>query len=493
MNNLKKLQEIRKSSKDSLISGLSDSIVSELLEQDSSLAGCVEEAFEQHQYVQEKYPDLEKLSEKEKIQTIQEGIVNFYSPDTVNPYIPLAAKGPWIVTSSGAVLHDSGGYGMLGFGHDPSSLKPAFSEHRVIANIMTPSYLQYELTNLLKKEIGHTRKETLVHNLDHFVFLNSGSEASGFALRMSDAKAKEVLSNSSNKKCKFLTFKNSFHGRTEVAARVSSSTLPKYEKHLESFKRRESELLTVEINSEKELKEAFLQAEKEGVFIQAAIFEPVMGEGRPGAGMTPSFYRLARKLTKEHGSSFIIDSIQAGLRTHGCLSVLDYPGFEEEEAPDCEVYSKALNAGQYPLSVVAMTKEYASYYQVGLYGNTMTANPRALGIACRVLEALTPAIRENIEERGKEFLEEGLKLKSEYEWLIDSVEGTGLLFCLEINKKVIDVVGEDGLETKARKAGIGVIHGGTNALRFTPWFGITSLEVKLIYNRLREVFDTLRS
>ena len=51
---------------------------------------------------------------------MQAGYVNFYPDDAVNPYVALAARGPWIVTLKGAVLHDSGGYGMLGFGHAPA-------------------------------------------------------------------------------------------------------------------------------------------------------------------------------------------------------------------------------------------------------------------------------------------------------------------------------------------------------------------------------------
>ena len=44
---------------------------------------------------------------------LQTGYVNFYNPDALMPYVPLAAKGPWIVTLHGAVIHDSGGYGEL--------------------------------------------------------------------------------------------------------------------------------------------------------------------------------------------------------------------------------------------------------------------------------------------------------------------------------------------------------------------------------------------
>jgi adenylyltransferase/sulfurtransferase len=37
------------------------------------------------------------------------------------------------------------------------------------------------------------------------------------------------------------------------------------------------------------------------------------------------------------------------------LSFVDYPGMEGIAAPDMETYSKALNAGQYPLSVLAVS------------------------------------------------------------------------------------------------------------------------------------------
>ena len=55
--------------------------------------------------------------------------------------------------------------------------------------------------------------------------------------------------------------------------------------------------------------------------------EPVMGEGNPGQAITPEFYARARELTEAHGALLLVDSIQAGLRTHGVLSICDYPGF----------------------------------------------------------------------------------------------------------------------------------------------------------------------
>ena len=124
----------------------------------------------------------------------------------------------------------------------------------------------------------------------------------------------------------------------------------------------------------------------------------------------------------------MIDSIQAGLRAHGVLSVVDYPGFENLEAPDMETYSKALNGGQYPFSVLAVNERAAKTYAKGTYGNTMTTNPRAMDIATTVLNSLTPEIR-NIRAKGQESLDKLNALKAELGGLITKVQGTGLLSC----------------------------------------------------------------
>ena len=85
-----------------------------------------------------------------------------------------------------------------------------------------------------------------------------------------------------------------------------------------------------------------------------------MGEGRPGEAMKRQFYQEARALTKKHHSLFIVDSIQAGFRGQGSLSIVDYPAMKDLEAPDMETFSKALNAGQFPLSVLACQEHIAS-------------------------------------------------------------------------------------------------------------------------------------
>merc|ERR1711998_36774 len=229
----------------------------------------------------------------------------------------------------------------------------------------------------------------------------------------------------------------------------------------------------------------FKRCEEENCWIQAVYLEGVMGEGNPGVALTPEFYMAARELTLQHDCALCIDSVQAGIRTTGNLSICDYPGFETLPAPDFEVFSKALNAGQFPLSVAALSPRGASWYKHGVYGNTMTGNPRACRVATAVLGSMTPALRQNIREMGAYFVERYSALMDEIPEII-RVNGTGLLFQVKIDER-IPVTAMDGIERILRLRGINVIHGGTNALRFTPNFDITREEADMQIEHVRDV------
>jgi acetylornithine/succinyldiaminopimelate/putrescine aminotransferase len=132
-----------------------------------------------------------------------------------------------------------------------------------------------------------------------------------------------------------------------------------------------------------------------------------------------------------------------------------------------ETYSKALNAGQYPLSVLATNASTAAIYKRGTYGNTMTTNPRACDVACAKLDGLTTAMRDNIRNRGKQAVAKLEALKSELGGEITKVQGTGLLFSCELAPQ-FKCYGGDSTEEWLRERGLGVIHGCTNSLRYTP-------------------------
>ncbi|MCI5065979.1 aminotransferase class III-fold pyridoxal phosphate-dependent enzyme [bacterium] len=215
-----------------------------------------------------------------------------------------------------------------------------------------------------------------------------------------------------------------------------------------------------------------------------------MGEGDPGRSLERAFYDTAREVTEAHGSFLIVDSIQAGLRAQGVLSIIDYPGFSDCLPPDMEIYSKALNGGQFPLSLLALRDRAASEYIAGTYGNTMTANPRALDVASVVLDSCTDELARNVREKGAEFVTRLKELQRELPEAIVSVQGTGLLVSAKLHEN-IPVVGVDGAEQRLRKRGINVIHGGVNSLRYTPWLSISSEEISLIVEKTGGVLRTL--
>jgi len=121
-----------------------------------------------------------------------------------------------------------------------------------------------------------------------------------------------------------------------------------------------------------------------------------------------------------------------------------------------------------------------------VYGNTMTANPRALDVGVTVLNMITQELRGNIVERGQEFLDKFGQLKEELDGRITQVQGTGLLFSVELDGSRYKAYGEGSTEEYLRLHGINVIHGGENSLRYTPPFGITSAEVDLIVDATRD-------
>ncbi|MEO0971963.1 MAG: aminotransferase class III-fold pyridoxal phosphate-dependent enzyme [Pseudomonadota bacterium] len=466
--------------------GLDDETIARFARQDPRLEEAVDAALSARECWQAVSPDLFDLDEQAQIERMHDHVACFYPDGTVNPYVALGAKGPWIVTSLGAVLYDCGGYGMLGAGHAPDHVLRVLGAPHVMANVMTPSPSQMRLVQLLREEIGHSRDGGCP--FESFLFLNSGSESMSVGARIADMNAKvmtDLGGRHAGKPIRSLSLRKSFHGRTDRPAQFSDSTRETYEKHLASYRKLDS-LLTVTPNDVDELRAVFRRADDEGFFIEALFMEPVMGEGNPGMAITPEFYRAARELTLAHGSLLLVDSIQAGLRVQGCLSIVDYPGFQGEQAPDLETYSKAVNAGQFPLSVLAFNQRAQEIQRPGIYGNTMTTNPKALDVAAAVLSSVTPELRANIRERGREAVEllEALRAELGPE-LVTGVQGTGLLFSLELSD-AFKCYGHDSTEEYLRLHGVNVIHGGRNSLRYTPQFSVTSEELQLVVAATRD-------
>ena len=482
---LNKLHEMRDCGGPAITRGLNDEVILDFLRERDDLALAIDRAYESFTGYRNTHPEFLELEESEQIEKAHSGLTNFYAKDAVNPYVAIGGAGPWVITLKGAVIYDVGGYGMLGLGHAPEPVLDAMNQPHVMANVMTASVHKLDFVSALRREIGHSRKDGIP--FESFLCLNSGSVLMSVAARITDIHTKHLTDPGGRyegRKVCGLTLKGSFHGRTDRPARFSDSTIRKYREHLASFADDEY-LLTIEPNNIDELEAVFAAADEDNVFIEAFFMEPVMGEGNPGMAITTEFYQRARELTREHDTFFVVDSIQAGLRAHGVLSVVDYPGFQELDEPDMESYSKALNAGQFPLSVLVLSKKAADTYQRGLYGNTMTTNPRSLDVAMAVLDSFTPELRENIRIRGEQLVERLGALGAETDGAVTKSQGTGLLVSCELDDRY-KIFGADSTEDYLRRIGLAVIHGGAHSLRYTPVFDISEKEVDLIVSLTKE-------
>src|SRR3546814_7079066 len=118
--------------------GLDDATLAKFAASHPELAAAVDAAAAEYANIKDAFADLLDLDEDAQVQAVQAGFVNLYPQDGVNPYVALAARGPWLVTLNGPVLYDTGGYGMLGFGHASQAVLAPMPRPQAMATITTP-------------------------------------------------------------------------------------------------------------------------------------------------------------------------------------------------------------------------------------------------------------------------------------------------------------------------------------------------------------------
>ncbi|NMW25495.1 lysine 6-aminotransferase, partial [Rhodanobacter denitrificans] len=194
MGVIDQLRELREFGGKPRTIGLDDASIERMAASDPLLVQAIAEAVARHRELRADLGgagmgDFLKLDEAEQLTRVQAGFVNFYPDDAINPYLPATARGPWIVTLKGAVVHDNGGYGMLGFGHNDPAILAALTRPQVMANVMSPSVAQLRFTAAMNKELGRSRGGS---PYARYLCLNSGSESVSLACRIADVNAKAM-------------------------------------------------------------------------------------------------------------------------------------------------------------------------------------------------------------------------------------------------------------------------------------------------------------
>ena len=109
------------------------------------------------------YATLLSLDEPDLRHRLTKDVLNFYPRDGIQPFVPLAARGPWIVTSHGAIVYDAAGYGMTGFGHSPDNL--------LAGEFIFISVQAIRMTSCF---VVHSRRQARGHGQRHDELVRSG-------------------------------------------------------------------------------------------------------------------------------------------------------------------------------------------------------------------------------------------------------------------------------------------------------------------------------
>mgnify|MGYP003887309017 CR=1 FL=1 len=103
MSALQTLKAIRAVAGEPRTTGLSDAVLERLLPDHPELQQAIAAAGPAHEALRAEFPEQVRWDEGRLITWLQADYVNFYAAEAINPYVPLAARGPWIVTAHGAV------------------------------------------------------------------------------------------------------------------------------------------------------------------------------------------------------------------------------------------------------------------------------------------------------------------------------------------------------------------------------------------------------
>ena len=325
----------------------------------------------------------------------------------------VSSKGMFINLKNGEQIYDfTSGLGVLNLGHN----HPKINEVEI-------NCIQNDTVDFLK--IGVNKQQALLanyltsllpKNLNKAFFSASGGEAIEAALKI-------VMLNTDKRK--FITFTDSYHGKTLGALSVTNA-----ENYNENFLvglPREN-ILTAEFNSIESVKKLIDQNSD----IAAIIIEPIQGQ-RIRVG-DKNFLKELVEICKANKIITIFDEIKVGMgRTGYLFSFMDY-----DIEPDIVAISKSLGGGSRAIGAMITTdslfkKAYGKRENASLHSTTFNG----IGTTCEVARESLKIISNDeflkeVRKKGDYFFEQLVKLQKEHPNKIKNILGKGLFLGVEL-------------------------------------------------------------
>ncbi len=393
---------------------------------------------------------------------------------TFHPGLAVSASGTHLFSSDGREFLDlTSGLGVMVLGH---------GEKRILQSIKAQAdKLLHQCAHIMMHEPYWELAKRLcalapLQGRSKVFLCNSGAEAVEWAVK---------VARSATGKTAIVAFDGGYHGRTLLAATLTSRSRPyrtgygsmapevyhiPYPYCYRCFLGHDPKACSMEC-----LKalERFFLLERPPEDVAAVVVEPVQGEG--GVVVPPKdFLPELAALCSRHGILLVVDEIQTGLGRTGRLFCVQHQGVN----PDILIVGKALGGGL-PLAAVVGRAELMDSVQASGFGSTFGGNPMACAAAHRLLQIL---MDEALPERAVRL--ESLFRARAQAWVdqmpfLGEIRALGAMWGLELVEQRNQPVPAPKLARevvrRCREKGVLILSGGLyrNVLRLLPPLNIS--------------------
>jgi acetylornithine aminotransferase len=211
----------------------------------------------------------------------------------------------------------------------------------------------------------------------------------------------------------------------------------------------------------------------------AVVLEPVQGEA--GVQVPPEGYlRVARQVTRRHGSLLVIDEVQTGIGRTG-----EWFAFQREGVvPDVVTVAKGLGGGL-PIGACLAFGDAAGLLGPGSHGSTFGGNPVAAAAALAVTDTIErDGLLANAMDVGDHLRAAVGQVRHP---LVSGTRGRGLLMAVELSEPVATYAAAAALE-----AGFILNAVAPDAIRLAPPLILTMDEADSFVAALPQILDDSR-
>jgi acetylornithine aminotransferase len=377
---------------------------------------------------------------------------------------------PMFSKGEGSYLYDvenrqyldfTAGIAVNALGHcDPEMAKLLYQQASTLVHASNLYYNPW--TGALSQSlVEKTLEQGGMHTATRAFICNSGSEANEAAIKFARKVGKVIAAEHGvqpEEKIGFVSFHNSFHGRTMGA--LSATPNPKYQK---PFSPMVPGFTYGNLNDISAIG-SLVTPKTCGV-----IVEPLQGEGGVNVASADFLIALAARC-REVGAVLIYDEIQCGLSRTGQLWA--HCALPRSAHPDILTTAKALGNG-FPIGATLVNDFVSSKIITGDHGTTFGGNPLGCRVAHYVLSRLSDRrLQAGVVAKEQMFRRHFESLQKKFPDRITEVRGRGLILGLQLTSDPTPIV------TAARERGLLVITAGTNTLRFVPPLVISEAEIE---------------